>query len=177
MRSGLPTTLYEIGWPHCSCGNPWIVTISEVWLHALVNRYRHTGPFVDTKHNVNTERYSNISISISSEVIIFTTRKRSLGQGNIFTPVCHSVHRGGAWSQEGCLLPGGAWWRPFRRLLLRVARILLEWILVDSVSGSCAFSVHCSHTVYCRHSLVRVNYPDDAWSSILKMFKASNNAV
>ena len=27
---------------------------------------------------------------------IFTVRKRSLGQGNIFTPVCHSVHRGGA---------------------------------------------------------------------------------
>ena len=35
---------------------------------------------------------------------IFTARKRSLGQGNIFTPVCHSVHRGGrAW-----LLQGGA---------------------------------------------------------------------
>ena len=27
--------------------------------------------------------------------LIFTARKRSLGQGNIFTPVCHSVHRGG----------------------------------------------------------------------------------
>ena len=26
--------------------------------------------------------------------IIFTTHKRSLGQGNVFTPVCHSVHRG-----------------------------------------------------------------------------------
>ena len=25
---------------------------------------------------------------------IFTARKRSLGQGNVFTPVCHSVHRG-----------------------------------------------------------------------------------
>ena len=25
---------------------------------------------------------------------LFTGRKRSLGQGNIFTPVCHSVHRG-----------------------------------------------------------------------------------
>ena len=24
--------------------------------------------------------------------ILFTARKRSLGQGNIFTPVCHSVH-------------------------------------------------------------------------------------
>ena len=29
------------------------------------------------------------------EYVIFTARKRSLGQGNIFTPVCHSVHRGG----------------------------------------------------------------------------------
>ena len=26
---------------------------------------------------------------------IVTARKRSLGQGNGFTPVCHSVHRGG----------------------------------------------------------------------------------
>ena len=25
---------------------------------------------------------------------LFTARKRSLGQGYIFTPVCHSVHRG-----------------------------------------------------------------------------------
>ena len=28
-------------------------------------------------------------------VRIITARKRSLGQGNIFTPVCHSVHGGG----------------------------------------------------------------------------------
>ena len=27
---------------------------------------------------------------------IFTARRRSLGQGNIFAPVCHSVHRGSA---------------------------------------------------------------------------------
>ena len=31
--------------------------------------------------------------------MIITARKRSLGQGNIFTPVCHSVHRGG---MRGC---------------------------------------------------------------------------
>ena len=35
---------------------------------------------------------------------IITARKRSLGQGNIFTPVCHSVHRG----EGGCLVPGGS---------------------------------------------------------------------
>ena len=34
---------------------------------------------------------------------IFTDRKRSLGQGNVFTPVCHSVHGGG-----GSLHPGGS---------------------------------------------------------------------
>ena len=27
--------------------------------------------------------------------MFITARKRSLGQGNIFTPVCHSVHMGG----------------------------------------------------------------------------------
>ena len=38
---------------------------------------------------------------------LITARKRSLGQGNIFTSVCHSVHRGGgrAW-----LLQGGRAW-------------------------------------------------------------------
>ena len=29
-------------------------------------------------------------------MLIITARKRSLGQGNIFAPVCHSVHRGSA---------------------------------------------------------------------------------
>ena len=57
----------------------------------------------------------------SLSVYIFTTRKRSLGQGNIFTPVYHSVHRGGiptciaggilaCLAAGGCLLPGGLLW-------------------------------------------------------------------
>ena len=33
-------------------------------------------------------------------VVLITAHKRSLGQGNIFTPVCHSVHRGGG--VRGC---------------------------------------------------------------------------
>ena len=48
------------------------------------------------------------AICILLECILVTTRKQSLGQGNIFTPVCHSVHkgvvpgpRGGAWSWGG----------------------------------------------------------------------------
>ena len=80
-------------------------------------------------------------------VIYFYRSQTKLGQGNIFTPVCHSVHGGGllpggacswggAWSRGyapgGCLVQGlgGARWRPPGRLLLRAVRILLECILV-----------------------------------------------
>ena len=49
-----------------------------------------------------------------AETQLVTARKRSLRQGNIFTPVCHSVHSGGhAW-----LLPGGAWLLPGGRAWL-----------------------------------------------------------
>ena len=44
--------------------------------------------------------------------LLITARKRSLGQGNLFTPVCHSVHRGRGsaqtpWMQTppGCRAP------------------------------------------------------------------------
>ena len=89
---------------------------------------------------------------------IFTAHKRSLGQGNIFTPVCHSVNRRGVCSQGGgvpaprgvgclllgggCLVPGGVWswvgvWSqgvsgrrpPPGRLLLRAVRIYWNVIL------------------------------------------------
>ena len=33
------------------------------------------------------------AVNNASFVFLFTARKRSLGQGNIFAPVCHSVHR------------------------------------------------------------------------------------
>ena len=87
-----------------------------------------------------------------------TARKRSLGQGNMFTGVCvftgGGAWSGGAWSQgvpgpggvpgpRGCLVPAGClvWGRylvpggvpggdPPGRLLLRALRILLECILV-----------------------------------------------
>ena len=36
---------------------------------------------------------------------IFTARKRSLGQGYIFTPVCHSVHRGGGSASVYAAIP------------------------------------------------------------------------
>ena len=47
-------------------------------------------------------------------IVLITARKRSLGQGNIFTPVCHSVHRGASVVAPGgghaWLLLGGCVW-------------------------------------------------------------------
>ena len=39
--------------------------------------------------------FQNDNCSNNRLVVIFTARKRSLGQGNVFTPVCHSVQGGG----------------------------------------------------------------------------------
>ena len=49
-----------------------------------------------------------------SNTLVITARKRSLGQGNIFAPACHSVHGGGGtWSRWGVpASEGGAWWIP-----------------------------------------------------------------
>ena len=70
-----------------------------------------------------------------------------LGQGNIFRSVCqeYSVHRRGAWSQEGCLVRGGVETPP-GRLVLRVVRILLECILV--------FPHICSFLPYLHHMIL-----------------------
>ena len=59
--------------------------------------------------------------SVEREAIsLFTASKRSLGQGNVFTRVCHSVHRGvvGSASQGGLYSGGSAsggrdWVDPF----------------------------------------------------------------
>ena len=46
---------------------------------------------------------------ISASYYIITARKRSLGQGNIFTSVCQEFcSQGGCLLLGGCLLPGGA---------------------------------------------------------------------
>ena len=66
-----------------------------------------------------------IKYRYSTVTKIITARKRSLGQGSMFTGVCLST--------GGCLLRGGAWWRPPRRLLLQAVRILMECILVAIV--------------------------------------------
>ena len=66
--------------------------------------------FLSTVRNVyqvGTPIYRCTPCSDRKEKYIFTARKRSLGQGDIFTPVCHSVHGGGvAWFWGGTA-PGG----------------------------------------------------------------------
>ena len=54
-----------------------------------------------------TQRELN-HIDSTAPLIIFTTWKLSLGQGNIFTPVCHSVH-GGMCGEGVCMAGGNAW--------------------------------------------------------------------
>ena len=41
------------------------------------------------------------TVSILLECFLVTTHKQSLGQGNDFTSVCHSIHRGGGVSPYG----------------------------------------------------------------------------
>ena len=50
--------------------------------------------------------------AIVADIPIFTARKRSLGQGNIFTPVCHSVQGGACVAGGGHVcMPGGHAWQ------------------------------------------------------------------
>ena len=88
-----------------------------------------------------TDNIFNISLSACTKYL-FTDRKRSLGQGDVFTPVCHSVHGEGwlpnmhHWSHDwgvciqGALHLGGGG---------QIPHILLECVLVY-VTGSRLFS-------------------------------------
>ena len=46
--------------------------------------------------NISIERILPVFTIIMNDFV--TVRKRSLGQGNVFAPVCHSVHKGGTWA-------------------------------------------------------------------------------
>ena len=92
---------------------------------------------------------SNDCVSLGFQPLV-TARKRSLGQGNIFTPVCHSVHRGGL---PQCMLgyhhpPGpGAHTPPEQSMLgdtvnARAVRILLECYLVLGVNEWVLYHAH-----------------------------------
>ena len=85
------------------------------------------GLLIEKKSDLNELLMEVCNLNCS---VLVTARKRSLGQGNIFTPVCHSVHRGGvrghpgghawllggvrgclgghAWLQGPCVVVGGA---------------------------------------------------------------------
>ena len=89
-------------------------------------------------------------------IIFITARKRSLGQSNVFTPVCHSGHWavclgwGRGRPREGGLAPGGlhpgGLGRPPPHRILQdtvnewAVRILLECILVWIADINCVFT-------------------------------------
>ena len=53
--------------------------------------------------SVNLNEYEEYMYIIFCEIII-TARKQNLGQGNVFTCICHSVHKGkGSLSRRGLL--------------------------------------------------------------------------
>ena len=71
-------------------------------------------------YNLKCKSYANI---IGNKLFIFTALKRSLGQGNIFTSVCHSFCLGG-----GVMHPGGG------RGLGKPLNPSPHWILWDTVN-------------------------------------------
>ena len=71
--------------------------------HQIQNHNKFRLLALETQPSLETRHFSRRKVTC---YLIVTARKRSLGQGNIFTPVCHSVHRGGrAWFYSG----GHAW--------------------------------------------------------------------
>ena len=107
---------------------------------------------------------TKISGSFTQPVFIKLFLSTKLGQGYIFTGVCHSDNRGvpgpgGAWSRGGvcsggCLLLGGdAWWRPPGRPPLRAVRILLECILFPVLAVNCSnwqpWCLHVHSSLFC----------------------------
>ena len=72
-----------------------------------IERMQNSNPEGEKKKTTHTYRHSELRRCYRP--------KRSFGQGNIFTPVCHSVHRGGGSGKENP--PARAWrtppvWRP-----------------------------------------------------------------
>ena len=69
------------------------------------------GLLIEKKSDLNELLMEVCNLNCS---VLVTARKRSLGQGNIFTPVCHSVHSGGMRGYPGghAWLPVGHAWLP-----------------------------------------------------------------
>ena len=58
---------------------------------------------------LTNQNLSKFTVTFLGSYRIFTARKQSLGQGNIFTSVCHSVH-GGVCTRGACMLGGMRGW-------------------------------------------------------------------
>ena len=103
---------------------------SEVWQYENLPQTANNGqkiagvadwtwPHVQNMQVVPPKTYLVKLCLLSNKPQFITARKRSLGQSNIFSPVCHSVHRGvysrgvpggsglGGLVPGGCLIPGG----------------------------------------------------------------------
>ena len=50
---------------------------------------------INCDHWLIQVRYGGVNYPLSPIPFIFTISKRNLGEGNVFTPLCHSVHGGG----------------------------------------------------------------------------------
>ena len=83
-----------------SYGNLWSDTPSFLSLRDRINAMMH---WRNKKTAVDPKGNREIFYMFCN---FFTARKRSLRQGNIFTPVCHSVHGGVPGPGRGCLLLG-----------------------------------------------------------------------
>ena len=107
--------------------------------------------------HLSTNNIQSHILSAQSPCTFITARIRRMGEGNVFTSVCHSVHRReGAsriqdgwthprWTHLGCTHPGcnPLWMQPSsgctppptrRQTVNRWSlRVLLEWILVWTV--------------------------------------------
>ena len=95
-----------------------LVTTQE--LRSCEKKFTTKWPFANISHGFTCsihfltiyQKYIHIFNSLLNKDNFFsisTARKRSLGQGNVFTPVCHSVHSGGIlYDVNSCLAEGGS---------------------------------------------------------------------
>ena len=75
----------------------------EILKENLRNQAVFHGPFImpsnDSGHVHGPKGITIVKDTLQGHwVILITAHKRSLGQGNIFAPVCHSVHGGSTWA-------------------------------------------------------------------------------
>ena len=75
------------------CVKKWTISLHESRV-ALIVCFQS----IDNQVYLKCQHCQYLAILCFNFNWLITARKRSLGQGKIFTPVCHSVHRGG-----GCL--------------------------------------------------------------------------